>query len=151
MRLFAPTASRDILAMIKAYFSCSVHLAECLVWRGYLLSDNVVTSYNKQTYICHPFLLKGPIYNKRLRECVSLLRLRAEFQSTVLCCTENLFLPIQHLIVGMSVGVKWVDKARGHSYCSKGCNKKSFHEVSCDVGLCVKQTSFEDYHTKAQL
>ena len=40
----------------------------------YLLSDNVVTGYNKQTYVCHPFLLKAPL---RASDCVSLLRLRA--------------------------------------------------------------------------
>ena len=81
----------------------------------YLLSDNVVTGYNKQTYICHPFLLKGPI--ERARDCISLLRLQAEFQYMVLCCTENLLFPIQHLIIGVCVGIKWVDEARGCGYC----------------------------------
>ena len=33
-----------------------------------------MTGYNKQTYICHPFLLKAPLW---ARDCVSLLRLWA--------------------------------------------------------------------------
>ena len=54
----------------------------------------------------------------RARECVSFLRLRAEFQSTVLCCTGNLFLPIKHFIDGVSGGIKWVNQARGWGCCS---------------------------------
>ena len=54
----------------------------------------------------------------RARDYVSLLRLQAEFQSTVLCCTENLLIPIQHFIVALSVSIKWDDKARGRGCCS---------------------------------
>ena len=35
---------------------------------------------------------------------------------------------------------------------ARGVTKKVFIKCrKCDVGLCVKQTCFEDYHTKAQL
>ena len=35
---------------------------------------------------------------------------------------------------------------------ARGVTKKVFMKCrKCDVGLCVKQTCFEDYHTKAQL
>ena len=51
-------------------------------------------------------------------EIVSLLRLRAEIQYTMLCCTENLLFPIQHMIITVRVGGKWVnDEARGCDYC----------------------------------
>jgi len=34
----------------------------------------------------------------------------------------------------------------------RGVTKKVFVKCrKCDMGLCVKQTCFEDYHTKAQL
>jgi len=43
----------------------------------YLLGENVVTGCNKQTYIFHPFLLKG----LSVRDCFSLLKIPAEFRS----------------------------------------------------------------------
>jgi len=71
MRLFVPTASKDVVAMMQSLFfllcSSGLCVTNSIVWRVYLLIDNVVTGCNKQTYICHPLLLKGPIWSSRLR------------------------------------------------------------------------------------
>ena len=40
---------------------------------------------------------------------------------------------------------------RCHVCKARGVTKKVFKCCKCDVGLCVKQTCFEDYHTNAQL
>jgi len=71
MRLFVPTASKDVVAMTQSllFLLCSSGLCvtNSIVWTVYLLSVNVVTGCNKQTYICHPLLLKGPSYSSGLR------------------------------------------------------------------------------------
>ena len=41
---------------------------------------------------------------------------------------------------------------RCHVCKARGVTKKVFMKCrKCDVGLCVKQSCFEEYHTKAQL
>ena len=65
VRLFVPTATKVVVATMQSlvFLLCSSGLCvtNCLVWRVYLCSNTVVTGWNKQTSICHPFLLKGPI------------------------------------------------------------------------------------------
>jgi len=77
-----------------------------LIWRVQIHStsfnDNVLTGSYKQTFICHPFWLKGPILGSTY--CVSFLRLQAGFTSTVLH-RQLVILLSKHYTVGVSGNV----------------------------------------------
>jgi len=63
MRLFVPTASKNVVATMQSLFfllcSSGLCVTNCLVWRVYLHSTRVTAT--QQTFICHPFLWSAPL------------------------------------------------------------------------------------------
>jgi len=65
MMLFVPTASKDVVAMMQSLFFPALFIwfvndqlfsLESVSMQHLGYSDNMVTGYNKQNFICHPFL-----------------------------------------------------------------------------------------------
>ena len=106
MRLFVPTASKNVVATMQSLFfllcSSGLCMTNGLVWRVQIHStsfnENVLTGSYEQTFICYPFRLKGPILGSRYR--ISFLRLQAGFTSTVLH-RELVILLSKHYTVGV--------------------------------------------------
>jgi hypothetical protein len=111
IRLFVSTASTDVEVMKWSLFflpcSSGLYMTNGLFWRVQIHSTrvlmlNVLTGSYKQTFICHPFWLKGPILGSR--HCVSFCRLQAGFTSTVLH-RKLVILLGQHCTVSVSSNV----------------------------------------------
>ena len=88
--LFVPTASKDVVAMMQSLFFPALFIwfvndqlfsLESVSMQHLGYSDNMVTGYNKQNFICHPFLWRAPFRARQY--CVSFHRLQAEFRSSV--------------------------------------------------------------------